>query len=36
MEVKAHDFRESELDEVNPYGVYDLTNNRAWVNVDSR
>jgi len=33
LEVKVHDFPDPELGKVSPYGVYDLTNNEAWVNV---
>jgi hypothetical protein len=33
LEVKVHDFQEPELGKVVPYGVYDLTNNEAWVSV---
>ena len=33
LEVKVHDFQEPELGKVIPYGVYDLTNNEAWVSV---
>ena len=33
LEVKVHDFQEPELGKVAPYGVYDLTNNEAWVSV---
>ena len=32
-EVKVHDFVDKELGKVNPYGVYDLANNTAWVSV---
>ncbi len=31
--VQVHDFIDPELGRVNPYGVYDLANNEAWVNV---
>lgn len=31
--VRVHDFQIKELGKVNPYGVYDLTNNTGWVNV---
>jgi transposase len=33
LEVRVHDFQEPELGKVIPYGVYDLTNNEAWVSV---
>ena len=32
-EVKVHDFVDKELGRANPYGVYDLANNAAWVSV---
>lgn len=32
-EVNVHDFRDKELGHARPYGVYDLKNNEAWVNV---
>jgi len=32
-EVRVHDFAIPELGRVNPYGVYDLAQNRGWVNV---
>jgi len=32
-EVRVHDFIDRELGRVNPYGVYDLAKNEAWVNV---
>ena len=32
-EVRVHDFVDPELGRVNPYGVYDLANNEAWVSV---
>jgi transposase len=31
--VNVHDFKDKELGKVNPYGVYDITNNNGWVNV---
>jgi len=31
--VKVHDFVEPELGRASPYGVYDITNNEAWVSV---
>lgn len=31
--VKVHDFVDDELGRANPYGVYDLRNNSAWVSV---
>ena len=31
--VRTHDFADKELGKVCPYGVYDLTGNRGWVNV---
>lgn len=33
MEVEDHDFLKEELGKAIPYGVYDLSNNNAWVNV---
>jgi len=33
LEVKVHDFPDKKLGKVTPYGVFDLTNNEAWVNV---
>lgn len=32
-QVRVHDFIDRELGRVNPYGVYDLAQNEAWVNV---
>lgn len=32
-EVKVHDFIDPELGRVNPYGVYDVAANEAWVSV---
>ncbi len=32
-EVRVHDFLDPKLGRVNPYGVYDLANNEAWVSV---
>lgn len=32
-DVKVHDFVDQELGRANPYGVYDLGNNSAWVSV---
>lgn len=32
-EVRVHDFQIKELGKVNPYGVYDLSENNAWVSV---
>jgi transposase len=32
-EVRVHDFKDTELGKAIPYGVYDLTNNEAWVSV---
>jgi Rhodopirellula transposase DDE domain len=32
-QVRTHDFADKELGKVCPYGVYDLTGNRGWVNV---
>jgi transposase len=32
-EVRVHDFIDSELGKVAPYGVYDLTANTGWVNI---
>lgn len=32
-DVKVHDFVDKELGRANPYGVYDLGNNSAWVSV---
>jgi transposase len=31
--VNVYDFKDKELGKVNPYGVYDITNNNGWVNV---
>jgi len=31
--VNVYDFKDKELGKVNPYGVYDITNNSGWVNV---
>lgn len=33
IEVEDHDFLKEELGKAIPYGVYDLVNNNAWVNV---
>lgn len=33
LEVRVHDFQDAELGKAIPYGVYDLTNNEAWVSV---
>jgi transposase len=33
VEVNVHDFPDPELGKAIPYGVYDLTNNEAWVSV---
>ncbi len=33
IEVEDHDFIKDELGKAIPYGVYDLANNNAWVNV---
>jgi transposase len=33
LEVRVHDFRDAELGKAIPYGVYDLTNNEAWVSI---
>jgi hypothetical protein len=33
LEVRVHDFKDAELGKAIPYGVYDLTNNEAWVSV---
>ncbi len=35
IKVNGHDFADKELGKVAPYGVYDLKNNEAWVNVGS-
>jgi hypothetical protein len=32
-EVRVHDFVDPKLGRVNPYGVYDIANNEAWVSV---
>ena len=32
-EVRGHDFVDPKLGRVSPYGVYDIANNEAWVNV---
>jgi len=31
--VNVYDFKDKELGKVNPYGVYDITNNKGWVNI---
>ena len=33
LEVRVHDFQDAKLGKAIPYGVYDLTNNEAWVSV---
>jgi len=33
IKVKTHDFIDKKLGKVAPYGVYDLQNNEAWVNI---
>lgn len=33
LEVRVHDFQDPERGKAIPYGVYDLTNNEAWVSV---
>ena len=33
IEVKVHDFVDKDLGKVSPYGVYDLSKNKGWVNV---
>jgi hypothetical protein len=33
VKVKVHDFMDKDLGKVAPYGVYDLKNNEAWVNI---
>ena len=33
IHVNVYDFVDKELGKVNPYGVYDITNNEGWVNV---
>lgn len=33
VEVKVYDFIDKEKGKACPYGIYDLTNNRGWVNV---
>jgi transposase len=33
INVNVYDFVDKELGKVNPYGVYDITNNVGWVNV---
>ena len=33
IEVEDHDFLKEELGKAIPYGIYDLSNNNAWVNV---
>ncbi len=33
VKVKSHDFMDKELGKVAPYGVYDVKNNEAWVNI---
>jgi hypothetical protein len=33
VEVNVHDFMDKNLGKVSPYGVYDLSKNKGWVNV---
>lgn len=33
IEVNGHDFPDKDLGKVSPYGVYDISKNRGWVNV---
>lgn len=33
LEVRVHDFQDAHLGKAIPYGVYDLTNNEAWISV---
>jgi transposase len=33
LEVNAHDFEDKDLGKVAPYGIYDINNNKGWVNV---
>jgi len=33
IEVNVHDFMDKKLGKVSPYGVYDLSKNKGWVNV---
>ena len=33
LEVPVHDFQDTKLGKAIPYGVYDLTNNEAWVSI---
>ncbi len=33
VEVKVHDFQDKKLGKVSPYGVYDVSKNKGWVNV---
>jgi len=33
VEVNVHDFMDKKLGKVSPYGVYDLSKNKGWVNV---
>jgi len=33
LEVRVHDFLDKDLGKAIPYGVYDVTNNEAWVSV---
>jgi transposase len=33
IHVNVYDLRDKKLGKVNPYGVYDITNNEGWVNV---
>jgi len=33
LEVRVHDFLDEDLGKAIPYGVYDVTNNEAWVSV---
>ena len=33
IKVKVHDFKDKKLGKVSPYGVYDISKNKGWVNV---
>ena len=33
VKVNVYDFKDKELGKVAPYGIYDLANNEAWINV---
>jgi len=31
--MNVHDFEDDKLGSVRPYGVYDIKNNKGWVNI---